>query len=160
MSESSAKPAATVDTNVFVSGIIFRRGNPFALRLALRRGAFVLVLSDEQYDELTNVFHRSTIVERYDIDRGDLAELLGALADTPRVEPIASLPVLVRDRKDDKILAAALGGGADYLVTGDKDLLALAGDPRLGSLKIVTVVEFLDVLDRRSTPPSEDDSGG
>ncbi|HEX5501645.1 MAG TPA: hypothetical protein VFW96_03425 [Thermomicrobiales bacterium] len=44
------------------------------------------------------------------------------------------------------VLAAALGGSADYRVTGDDDLLALAGDPRLGALRIVTVRAFLDLL--------------
>ena len=44
------------------------------------------------------------------------------------------------------ILGSALGGKADYLITGDKDLLALRGEPGLGSLRIITVVEFLSVL--------------
>ena len=56
----------------------------------------------------------------------------------------------MRDPKDEPILAAALGGGADYLVTGDADLLIYRGDSRLGSLQIVTVHQFLAVLDRDS----------
>lgn len=64
-----------------------------------------------------------------------------------RVDLLPVLPVSVRDPKDEHILAAALGGEADYLVTGDQDLLVLAGDPRLGSLQIVTVAAFMDILD-------------
>ena len=60
--------------------------------------------------------------------------------------PVCTLPVHVRDPKDAKILALALGGNADYLVTGDDDLLVLNGDPRLGKLQIVTVHTFLTVL--------------
>ena len=45
------------------------------------------------------------------------------------------------------MLATALDGGADYLVTGDKDLFVLAGDEQLGSLRIVTVRAFLDLLE-------------
>jgi predicted nucleic acid-binding protein len=40
-----------------------------------------------------------------------------------------------------------LGGHADYLVTGDADLLVLAGEPALRGLCIVTVGEFLTVLE-------------
>lgn len=48
------------------------------------------------------------------------------------------------------ILAAALGGGADYVVTGDADLLVLNGDPRLGNLRIVTAGDFLALLSEPS----------
>jgi predicted nucleic acid-binding protein len=70
--------------------------------------------------------------------------LLDALA-VP-VTPRRRLPVHIRDPKDERVLAAALGGRADYLVTGDDDLLVLNGDPRIRTLKIVTVREFLDLL--------------
>lgn len=36
-------------------------------------------------------------------------------------------------------------------MTGDDDLLVLAGAPRLGTLRIVTAREFLDVLDGNET---------
>lgn len=57
--------------------------------------------------------------------------------------------MLLRDPKDVHILAAALNGGADYLVTGDDDLLEHQNDPRLGTLRIVTVARFLAILEDR-----------
>jgi hypothetical protein len=59
------------------------------------------------------------------------------------------IPVDVRDPKDAHILAAALGGDADYLITGDDDLLVLRDDSRLSRPDIVTVVEFLSILRER-----------
>ena len=56
------------------------------------------------------------------------------------------LPINVRDKKDEIIIATAMGGNADYLVTGDKDLLILKRSPKLGNLKIMTVKEFLSIL--------------
>ncbi len=47
--------------------------------------------------------------------------------------PLAALPVHCRDPKDDPSLAAALGGNADYIVTGDADLLVLDGHSTLGA---------------------------
>jgi predicted nucleic acid-binding protein len=52
----------------------------------------------------------------------------------------------VRDPNDEKVLAAALGNRAGYLVTGDEDLLALRDDPRIKGLRIVTAREFLETL--------------
>jgi uncharacterized protein len=48
-----------------------------------------------------------------------------------------------RDPKDDKILELALNGQAEYIVSGDKDLLVL--NP-FRDVKIVTVEEFLRVV--------------
>jgi len=62
-----------------------------------------------------------------------------------KVSPRRTVPLAVRDPKDTMVLAAALGN-ADYLVTGDDDLLVLADDPRLGQLRILTVTAFLNIL--------------
>lgn len=61
----------------------------------------------------------------------------------PLLDP---LPFQVRDPQGDHTLAATLGGGADYLVSGDTDLLSLANDPRIVPLQIITVQRFLALL--------------
>lgn len=58
--------------------------------------------------------------------------------------PATDLPVHSRDPKDDPFLACALAGGCRYPVTGDRELLALAGDPASGTLHIVTPRQFID----------------
>ncbi len=139
--------SAVVDTNLLVSGTVSKRGNPAALLDAWRRNAFLLLLSDAQRREVTEVFSRPRIVERYQIPDDELQALFSLLETQTRRVPLQEpLPLQVRDPKDNHILAAALGGRADYLVTGDDDLLSLAGDARLGPLEIVTVRVFLDVL--------------
>jgi len=52
----------------------------------------------------------------------------------------------VRDAKDEVILAPALGGRADYLVTGDEDLLVLRGSAEIGSLRILRARELVELL--------------
>jgi putative PIN family toxin of toxin-antitoxin system len=139
--------SAVVDTNLLVSGTVSKRGNPAALLDAWRRNAFLLLLSDAQRGEVTDVFSRPRIVERYQVPDDELQALFSLLETQARRVPLQEpLPLQVRDPKDNHILAAALGGRADYLVTGDDDLLSLAGDARLGPLEIVTVRVFLDVL--------------
>ncbi len=146
MSESSARLRIVIDTNLFVSGTIVKRGNPFALLGAWRGQAFTLLLAERQHAELVDVFSRGSIARKYRLTEEDLNDLFTRLDTAPRVEPRRTIPVHLRDPKDVHILAAALDGSADYLVTGDKDLHEVAGDPRLGALRIVTVAEFLKLL--------------
>ena len=150
MTPPSATPRAVVDTNLIVSGVILARGNPHALLAAWREGAFHLIFSTKQYVELVDVLSCPKLVERYGLEADELAALFDGLSAIPRIESIAPLPLIVRDPKDEFLLATALAADATHLVSGDNDLLVLKGDPRLGALQIVTVIEFLAVLARRS----------
>jgi putative PIN family toxin of toxin-antitoxin system len=140
-----------VDTNLFISALISKRGAPYRLLLALRDGRFLLLLSDIQQRELTDVVSRPGLLPRYEVHQSEIDDLLAFIAANSVPVPDVRadlLPVHVRDPKDEIILASALAGNADYLVTGDNDLLVLAGDPRLGGLRIVTASEFLAVVTR------------
>jgi putative PIN family toxin of toxin-antitoxin system len=147
MASTRRGPRSVIDTNLFVSGIIVKRGNPFNLLEAWRAGLFAVLMSDEQRAELDVVLHRPIIQKKYGISAEEITTLFHLLDMTAAwVGSRRRLPVKVRDSKDEMILGSALGGKADYLITGDKDLLALRGEPGLGSLRIITVVEFLSVL--------------
>ncbi|MEM7533787.1 MAG: putative toxin-antitoxin system toxin component, PIN family, partial [Chloroflexota bacterium] len=50
------------------------------------------------------------------------------------------IPQICRDPKDDYLLAYAIAGKADYIVTGDKDLLVLE---EIEGVKIVKVHDFV-----------------
>lgn len=146
MNNARKQITAVIDTNLYVSGMILKRGRPFGLLEAWRRGAFLLLLPDDQHGEILDVFSRPEIRERYRLSDEELSEFFSLLETRTRRAPLLpDLPIAVRDTKDEAILAAALLG-ADYLVTGDNDLLVLAGDPRLGALQIVTARAFLDIL--------------
>jgi uncharacterized protein len=150
MTNDAESVSAVVDTNLFVSGLISKRGAPYQLIEALRAGAFTSVLSGVLREEYWRVLPRRTFAEKYGLTPEDVADLL-LLVDMSAhmVTPQIALPVSVRDSKDEMVLAAALGGKADYLITGDGDLLALRDDPSLEGLRIVTVREFLEVLQHR-----------
>lgn len=156
MSKNSVKPRTVVDTNVFVSGMLYSRGNPFALLTAWEHGDFRLIVSDQQVAELHHIFRRPSLVVHYGLADEAIRVFFRRLNAAERVQPSAAVPIPVRDPKDVRILAAALGGNADYLVTGDKDLLVLRDDPRLGRLAIVTVAEFVRILDTITEPGRQD----
>lgn len=58
---------------------------------------------------------------------------------------IIQIPRITRDLKDDYLLAYAVVGEADYLVTGDKDLLVLE---KIGEVAIVSPADFAKLLTR------------
>jgi putative PIN family toxin of toxin-antitoxin system len=136
---------AVVDTNLLISGLITRTGTPAALVDALIARRFTLLSSAELVAEPQDVLSRPRMA-RYRLDSILIGNLLQRFSAAEQVTPRSALPLQSRDPKDDKFLVCALTGGADYLVTGDKDLLALQGDPHLGAVRIVTAREFLTAI--------------
>lgn len=109
----------------------------------------MLLISPELISEVKEVLERPRIGAKYSLTVQEISDFVARLQRTAEpVVPLDPLPVRSRDPKDDKFLAVALGGAADYLLTGDDDLLVLDGDPALGSLRIITVRAFLDLLEQ------------
>src|SRR5436305_14723362 len=109
MSVSSSPIRATVDTNLFVSAALRDYGHPGQIRAAWRRDAFILVTSPELDEEVVDVFQRPELARRFRMPEHLRTELLDALAGAEHVLPLSPLPSHVRDPKDDKLLARALG---------------------------------------------------
>src|SRR5207244_933214 len=131
---------------------------PHALREAWYAQAFTLIISPFQREELEDVLNRPKIFAKYPISLDERIRLLRRLdEDSEKVDPAESLSLPLRDAKDERILGTALAAQADFLVTGDKDLHAVAGDPRLGRLRIVTVADFLAVLEERALSDAVDE---
>jgi uncharacterized protein len=144
---ASSKPAAVLDANLIISGLISQHGPPNQVFQAFQRDAFVLVSSQALTAEVAQVVTRDKIRLRYKPNPATIRFVLASLR-TAEVQPLplTALPVHCSDPKDDPILACALAGEADYIVTGDADLLELDGHPALGTLRIVTPRAFLELL--------------
>lgn len=132
---------AVLDTNVIISGLAYPSSVPGKVIQAWRSGALDVVLSDFILDEIRRVLprlsHRHGMTNA-EID--DLVDILGILAEV--IVP-AELPetISVRDSNDVPVLGTLISGmsshNTDYLISGDKDLLALAHQ-----YPIVTPAEF------------------
>jgi putative PIN family toxin of toxin-antitoxin system len=139
-----AKPRVVLDTNLFISGLISPTGTPHQLLRLWEEEQITLLTSAELISEVARVLQRPAIRQKYHLDDKRISALVTSLSQaTESVTPQTSLPVHSRDPKDDKLLALALGGNADYLITGDNDLLVLDGDPALEHLRIITAALFL-----------------
>lgn len=114
-----------LDTNVLVSGLAYPASVPGRIVGVWRQGGLEVVLSRYILDELTRVLPRLTRVRLSAGEIRDLVDSLMFLADM--VEPDACTEGALRDAADQQVLGTLLAARADYLITGDKDLLALAG---------------------------------
>jgi len=133
----SSKVRYVFDTNVIVSSLLFEHGNPSkAFRYALKHGE--VLLSVELLEELSDVFGREKF-NRF-VTSQERDEFLETFVDRAILVEVIEKVQECRDPKDDKILELALNGVAEFIVSGDKDLLVL--NP-FRDVKIVTAEEFL-----------------
>jgi len=113
-----------LDTNVLVSGLAYPGSLPGRIVTAWRQGGLDVVLSRYILDEMVRVLPRLSRVTLSAAEIRDLADSFMFLADV--VEPAGEQDKDLRDPADQLVLATLLAGEANYLITGDKDLLALA----------------------------------
>jgi len=118
-----------LDTNVLVSGLAYPTSVPGRIVGAWRGGRLDVVLSRFILAELLRVLPRlNHRLQWREQDMLDMVDTLALLADL--VEPSADTSLMarpaLRDPADGPVLGTLLASGADYLVTGDKDLLVLA----------------------------------
>ena len=134
------------DTNIFVSAFIQPKSPPGRLVARLIQGnGFELVLSASILAEVSRALRYPKVRKRIRLDDDDLdlrVAMLGILATMVSVNS-RTVTGVSRDPDDDAILAAAVEGCADYVVTGDHDLLAI-GDYQ--GIRIVTPRALLQRL--------------
>ena len=112
------------DTGTVVSALLFAHGQLAWLRAHWASGACTPLLSAAMAAELTRVL----AYPKFKLSADEQHELLGDYL--PYAEVVARLrrcPILCRDPADQPFLDLAHGGGATVLVSGDADLLSLAG---------------------------------
>lgn len=124
-----------LDTNVLVSGLVYPGSVPGRIVATWRQGGLDVVLSHYILDELARVLPRLPRIGMTPVEIRDLIDSLMFLVDI--VEPKGVQAEDLRDPADQPVLLTLLAAQADYLVTGDKDLLVLAD-----RYPIVTPAEF------------------
>lgn len=114
-----------LDTNQIVSGLLMRRGAQAELLDAWRERRFLLIASPFILNEIEEVLSQARLRQKYRLQEDQIERFLNLLRmDSLQIPGIVRLRIC-RDPDDDAILECAVEGEADYLVTGDKDLLVL-----------------------------------
>jgi putative PIN family toxin of toxin-antitoxin system len=122
-----------LDTNVLLSGIAYPASVPGKIMAAWRHGSVDVLLSAFILDELRRVLPR--LAHRHGLTSAEIDDLVDILSiQAELIEPLPGTDPDLRDTDDQPVLGTLLGtllaaretSGASYLITGDKDLLALA----------------------------------
>jgi uncharacterized protein len=132
------KIRVVLDSNVILSAALFKKSAPRqAFDKALAIGQ--ILISTPTLAELEDIFNRPKF-DKY-ISKSARTEFLNDLIQiVENVEIIQSIRAC-RDRKDDKILELAVNGKAEYIITGDRDLLIL--NP-FQNIAIISIQDFLE----------------
>ena len=131
-----------LDTNVVLSAIRFTGGSLTRIRTAWHGGTIVPLASAATVSELilTLTYPKFALSEHEQHEL--LADYLPMCESVVISEPLDHLP-RCRDPHDQIFLEVAAAGSAQWLVTGDRDLLALEGQVKC---KISTAAEFVRVV--------------
>ena len=114
-----------IDTNVVLSGVAYPASPPGRVIQMWQSGALEAVVSEFLLSEITRVLPRMDTRLNWSAQvQQDYVEMMHILCDV--VEPAATHAV--RDKNDDPVLGTLMASGAEYLTTGDKDLLALSAE--------------------------------
>ena len=125
-----------LDTNLWISFLITKDYTKLDKTLLHKKA--ILIFSEELLAEFIIVCKRPKL-KKYFTDK-DVLTLLEAIQEHAEMIDVKTSIKKCRDEKDNFLLALAIDGKADYLLTGDKDLLDLR---KIQKTRIITISEFL-----------------
>jgi len=136
------KIRVVLDTNLWISYLISNQLSK--LDELIEKDALVVLFSTELLEEFIEVAGRPKFRKYFSI--ADLEELLDLFDAYGEIVDVSSISESCRDPKDNFLLALAQDGRADYLLTGDADLLELRS---YGAAQIIKYSDFeTRILDR------------
>jgi hypothetical protein len=138
---------AVIDTNLFVSGLFANQGYTYQLQELWLAGAFELVVSEQILNEIQRTLLKPQIKQRLlmlDNEEAAIIDLIrkkAAMVTTDRYQTDR----ITEDPTDNKFLACALEGEADYVVSGDHHLLSLKHFHRIQIIDAKTFIEKVKI---------------
>jgi putative PIN family toxin of toxin-antitoxin system len=138
-----------IDTNQLIRALA--RPPEFAtFVMAWAAARFSVICSDELLEEYEHVLSRTYI--RTLIYPESLRAFRHYLIDAIEFIELETYPALCRDPDDDKVIATAIQGKADYLLTADEDILArpMMSVLQQANIRVSTIDELIAALDRQT----------
>lgn len=133
------KIKTVIDTNLFISFLIGKRIT--GLKDSLVDSTIQLIFSEQNIDELRIVTERPKFKKYFKPE--DVDGLVDLIYTIGKIFKISKEPDICRDLKDNFLLALCDKAKADYLVTGDNDLLMIK---EYKGTRIIKIDEFNDIL--------------
>ena len=142
MKKGINKSRVIIDTNLWISFLITKNFSFIDRYIETRK--IILLFSEELIEEFLTVVARPKFLKYFAEE--DINELMKIIENFSLLIQVSSDVDYCRDEKDNFLLNLAIDGKADYLVTGDQDLLELK---KLGKTKIITIEELKKQLKLR-----------
>mgnify|MGYP001384115119 CR=1 FL=1 len=135
-----------LDTNVVLSALLWR-GTPYQLLEAIRnRSETRLFTSPALLDELAGVLTRSSPTKRLAVIGKTARAVLADYVEAAEVVEPEHVPrVVPNDADDNQVIAAAVTAGADWIVSGDADLLSMGS---YQGIPIITAAQAVEQIAR------------
>jgi len=127
-----------LDSNIIISSI-FWSGSPYEVFKRGILGNYKIVISSEILNEVVDKLRY-----KFKFPEENILNLVDILLTHSEMIQTKSKLDIVRDKEDNKIVECAFDGNADYIVTGDSDLLVLE---KFENIKIIKANEFLRILE-------------
>ncbi len=132
---TTSRPQVVLDTNVWISGLVFG-GNPEKIIRLFIDGQINVVTSEELLSEL-----RRKIAELFPLFLPNLGLLEESIREDALVVKLGIVRITAsRDATDNVFIETAVTGNAESIISGDKDLLVL------GSYKHINILKPVDFL--------------
>lgn len=128
-----------IDTNIWISFLIGKSLK--GLQNHLDSQSIKVITCNEQYLELSDVLKRPKIKKYF--TKEQIVEFFELLGESSEKVKIVTKTNLCRDPKDNYLVSLAIDSKADYLITGDKDLLDLV---KIGVTVVLKYSNFDDLL--------------
>ena len=133
-----------LDTNILISGLITHNGPSAQILDAVQAGDERVVISLALIEEFNEVIIRPNLLTKYP----EVSQFANALLDFLRANAILVIgepenPIISDDPDDDYVVACAMDGQADYIISGDAHLLELG---QYHDIKIMNPRQFVDLV--------------
>ncbi len=128
-----------LDTNIWISFLITNNFN--AIDQLINEGKIKLLFSEELIEEFVTVAKRPKFTKYF--TNSDIIEIINLFNSYGKLVKVKTNNTDCRDLKDNFLLNLSIDGKADYLITGDSDLLILN---KIKNTKIITFREFIKII--------------
>ena len=125
-----------LDTNLWISFLITKNFNQIEKMIESKK--ITLVFSDELLEEFIEVVERPKLKKYF--SKKDIEKVFTYFDQFGELFSVKSNIKICRDEKDNFLLNLSADSNADYLLTGDKDLLVLE---KIEKTKIITFTDFI-----------------
>ena len=140
-----------LDTNIVVSAFLWG-GTPRQVIASAVEAGIVLLSSDDTVHELERTLNKAKLSDQLSRIGKLPAEIVQQYSQLTTPVTLSEIPEsIIRDSEDRIILATAVGGGADAIITGDNDLLTLK---QYNGISILTPSQFLAALSSAADEPA------